>query len=76
MKTKKIKNLKQKIIIPIIVLLLFNFAMPNYSKADAGDVMDDIGGVLLEPICDILVAIGGKMLSIYQPKMDLFICKN
>lgn len=58
MKTKKIKNLKQKIIIPIIVLLLFNFAMPNYSKADAGDVMDDIGGVLLEPICDILVAIG------------------
>lgn len=51
MKTKKIKNLKQKIIIPIIVLLLFNFAMPNYSQAN-------FGGKLMEPIVEFFAAVG------------------
>lgn len=51
MKTKKIKNLKQKIIIPIIVLLLFNFAMPNYSQAN-------FGGKLMEPIVEFFAALG------------------
>ena len=53
MKTIVKNKIMQKIItIPIIILLLFNFVMPNYSRAA------DIGGVLLTPICDLLAALG------------------
>ena len=46
------KIMRKIIIIPIIVLLLINFVMPNYSRAE------DIGGVLLTPICSLLAALG------------------
>mgnify|MGYP004561843577 CR=1 FL=1 len=52
MKDSKIKSIKQKIIISILtVMLMFTFVMPTYSQAD-------IGGVLLTPLCELLVSIG------------------
>lgn len=55
MKKRKIPKIKQKIIIAVIlILLIFNFIMPNYSQAD-------FGGDLLTPICDILAAVGDSI---------------
>lgn len=52
MKDKKVKSIKQKIIISLlIVMLTFTFVMPTYSQAD-------FGGELIEPICDLLRALG------------------
>lgn len=52
MKTKKIGKLKQKIIISLItVMMTFTWIMPTYSQAD-------FGGALLEPVCDLLLAVG------------------
>ena len=51
MKTKKIKKVKQKIIIPIIILLLFNFIMPNYSQAS-------IYGVIASPVIGLVALLG------------------
>lgn len=52
MKNRKVKSIKQKIIISLLtVMLIFTCIMPTYSQAD-------FGGVLLEPICDLLQAIG------------------
>lgn len=51
MKTKNNNKIKQKIIIPIIILLLFNFIMPNYSQAS-------LGGVLMSPICGLIAVLG------------------
>ncbi len=52
MKTKKIGKLKQKIIISLItVMMTFTWIMPTYSQAD-------FGGPLLEPVCDLLLAVG------------------
>lgn len=52
MKDRKVKSIKQKIIISLLtVMLVFTFIMPTYSQAD-------FGGALLEPICDLLKAIG------------------
>lgn len=52
MKDRKVKSIKQKMIISLLtVMLVFTCIMPTYSQADPG-------GVLAEPICDILQAIG------------------
>ena len=52
MKTKKIGKLKQKIIISLItVMMTFTWILPTYSQAD-------FGGALLEPVCDLLLAVG------------------
>lgn len=52
MKDRKVKSIKQKIIISLLtVMLVFTCIVPTYSQADAG-------GVLLEPICNLLQAIG------------------
>lgn len=51
MKTNNNNKIKQKIIIPIIILLLFNFIMPNFSQAS-------VGGVLISPVTGLLAALG------------------
>lgn len=56
MKTKKIGKLKQKIIISlVIVIMAFTWIMPTYSQAG---FWSKIGGTLLDPVCDLLAAIG------------------
>lgn len=58
---KKITSKKgiQKIVIAILIVLSFNFAVPNYSQAD-------FGGVLLGPIIDFFAGIGDAILSALQ----------
>lgn len=59
METKKIKDIKQKIIISIILaIMIFNFIVPTYSKANVGDIGDSVGGTLFEPIVDFLAILG------------------
>lgn len=52
-------NLTKKILIVILIVLLFNFVVPNYSQADWG-------GVLLDPIVDFFAAIGDAILGALQ----------
>lgn len=53
------KNIVQKVIIAIVIILLFNFIVPNYSHAG-------IGGVLMAPIIDFISALGDAVLSALQ----------
>ena len=52
------KNL-QKIIIAIVIVLSFNFIIPNYSQAG-------FGGVLMGPIIDFIAGLGDAVLSALQ----------
>ena len=57
------KKVVQKVIIAIIIVLSFNFIVPNFSQAD---VVGDVGGVLLGPIIDFIAGIGDAVLSALQ----------
>ena len=60
MKEKFTKSIKQKIfIIPMMIVMLFNFVFPNYSQASIFD-----GGVLLSPVLTIGAAIFDALNSI------------
>ena len=52
-------NLAKKILIIILIVLLFNFIIPNYSQADWG-------GVLFDPLVDLFAAIGDAVLGALQ----------
>ena len=52
-------NLAKKILIIILIVLLFNFIVPNYSQADWG-------GVLFDPLVDLFAAIGDAVLGALQ----------
>ena len=57
------KSILQKIITTIIVaLLLSNFIVPTYSHAD-------IGGVLMDPITDLLCSVGDVVINLLQKCM-------
>lgn len=53
------KNIVQKVIIAIVIVLSFNFIIPNYSQAG-------FGGVLMGPIIDLFAAIGDAVMSALQ----------
>ena len=53
------KKVVQKVIIAILIVLSFNFIVPNYSRAD-------FGGVLMGPIIDFLAGVGDVVLSALQ----------
>lgn len=53
------KSATNKILIVILIVILFNFIVPNYSHADWG-------GVLFDPIVDLIAAIGDAVLSALQ----------
>ena len=65
MKLEKIKNMKQKIItIPIIMITLISFIIPNYANAaGAGELLGDTGNAILEAICDIFLLIPNSINS-------------
>lgn len=58
------KSVIHKIIVVLIILLLFNFIVPNHTRAD-----DGLGGALLTPILDFLVAIGDGIVWLLQNAM-------
>lgn len=54
------KSILQKITISILsIMLLFNFIVPTYSNAD-------FGGVLLDPVVDLLCSIGDAVVNLLQ----------
>ncbi len=55
----KEKKIKHKIIIAIIIVTLFNFMSPTISQAG-------IGGILFEPIKDLLLVIADGIISLSQ----------
>ena len=57
------KNLTQKIIIIIVMILSFNFIAPTYSQAD-------FGGVLMGPIIDLIAGIGDSVMALLEVFMD------
>lgn len=59
MKTLTSKKKVQKILIAIVIVLLCNFIIPNYSQAD-------FGGVLAGPIIDLFAGIGDVVLTALQ----------
>lgn len=63
MKGRINKNLTQKIIIAIVMLLSFNFIAPTYSSAS-------FGGVLFGPVIDLLAGIGDAVMAVLQVFMD------
>lgn len=53
------KGIVQKIIIVLVALILFNFIVPNISRA-----ADDYGGVLFAPIQFLVLALGDTVMDI------------
>ena len=56
------KNLTLKIVILLVFVILFNFCAPTVSRAEDGDV----GGMLFEPVKDLLLTIGDSIINIVQ----------
>ena len=54
------KGIVQKIIIAILIVMSCNFIMPTVSSAF------DVGGLLLEPVTDLVTTIGDTILSALQ----------
>ena len=54
------KGIVQKIIIAVIIVTLLNFMIPTVSSAF------DVGGLLFEPITDLVTTIGDSILSALQ----------
>ena len=57
------KSITHKIVTIIIIVLLFNFIIPNLSHADSET---SIGGMLFEPIVRLLVDLADWVLSFIQ----------
>ena len=55
----------QKTIIAVLIVLCFNFIIPTYSHADA----NNHGGVLFDPISDVLCSIGDAVVNLLQKCM-------
>lgn len=53
------KNITQKIIIAVLIVILCNFIFPTYSRAD-------IGGMLFDPMADLVCSIADVVLSALQ----------
>lgn len=58
------KSIVLKIVIALVIVILFNFSAPTISQAtSAGDV---IGGTLLAPIVDLLLAVSDGLMYLIQ----------
>ena len=53
------KNVTNKVLIFVLIVLLINFIVPTYSQAD-------FGGVLFDPLVDLISAIGDALLAAFQ----------
>ena len=59
------KGIVQKIVIATVFVILFNFIVPNISFAK-GDDEKTAGGILFEPIKDLLLVVADGVISITQ----------
>ncbi len=59
----KSKSIVLKIVIALVIVILFNFCAPTLSHAGLAEV---IGGTLLSPIVDLLLAIGDGAINLIQ----------
>ena len=57
------KSLVLKIVIALVIVILFNFCAPTLSHAG---IAEAIGGTLLSPIVDLLLAIGDGAINLIQ----------
>ena len=57
------KSLVLKIVIALVIVILFNFCAPTLSHAG---LLEDIGGTLLGPFLDLLLAIGDCVINLVQ----------
>lgn len=53
------KNITKKLLILIIIVILFNFIVPNYSQAD-------LGGTIFGPLVDLLATVADGFLAALQ----------
>ena len=63
MEILKSKSMILKIAIILVIVILFNFSAPTISQAGVAEV---IGGTLLSPIVDLLLAIGDGIMNLIQ----------
>lgn len=61
------KRTIHKIIIAIVFVMLFNFVMPNISLAT--EAAATAGGILFEPIKDLLLIIADSIMNVLQSFM-------
>lgn len=68
MKIFKSKKLIQKIIISMFLLILvFNLVMPNVVYGTASDI---VGGVLLNPLVDLVCSVGDSAINLVRSALD------
>ena len=61
----KKKSIVLKIVIAVVFVILFNFCSPTVSLGADG-LLEQIGGTLLSPIVDLLLAIGDGTINLIQ----------
>lgn len=61
----KKKSIVLKIVIAVVFVILFNFCSPTVSLGADG-LLEQIGGTLLSPIVDLLLAIGDGAINLIQ----------
>lgn len=61
---KKVKNKTNKVIIMIIIIMLFNFVMPNYSRA--GIITDWVTHKILDAFAELLLVVPDALFSALQ----------
>lgn len=61
------KTIIHKIIIAVVFVMLFNFVMPNISLAT--EAAATAGGILFEPIKDLLLIIADSIMNLLQSFM-------
>ena len=67
MKKMMSKNLTQKIVITIIIVLSFNFTVPNFSQAG---LIANFGGKLMEPVIDFIAGLFDLPMMLLQSILD------
>lgn len=61
---KKVKNKTNKVIIMIVIIMLFNFVMPNYSHA--GLITDWVTHKILDAFAELLLVIPDNLFGVLQ----------
>ena len=59
------KGIVQKIIVVLIFLVVFNFVYP-YVPAYGADALESVGGVLLEPLINLITSLGEGIIWVIQ----------
>lgn len=62
-----VKKHKNKVIILTVIVLLFNFIIPNVSHAGIKSfLVENVGGALLEPIMNFVMFLGDTVINAFQ----------